>query len=78
MLSLYHNYILSKNLSVPPTDDNNAMRYANHNLSAPLYRKIALLLSTVQGVEVLAEMAFLKKHGRKRTWDFLVYIEGLK
>ncbi|GAA6059760.1 hypothetical protein JCM10212_001968 [Sporobolomyces blumeae] len=83
LVSLYHDNILHKAVSSlpaplrPPASSHT--RYTRHwTTVSPPYRRMAQLLSVIQSVELLLEMAVRKKKGRQGAEKLAIGLEALK
>ncbi|GAA6020560.1 hypothetical protein JCM11491_000796 [Sporobolomyces phaffii] len=83
LVSLYHDHILHKAVSSLPAPlrppSSSHTRYTRHwTTVSPPYRRMAQLLSVIQSVELLLEMAVRKKKGREGAEKLAIGLEAIK
>lgn len=83
LVSLYHDNILHKAVSSLPAPlrppSSSHTRYTRHWITvSPPYRRMAQLLSVIQSVELLLEMAVRKKKGREGAEKLAIALEAIK
>ncbi|GAA5828143.1 hypothetical protein JCM5353_007802 [Sporobolomyces roseus] len=83
LVSLYHDNILHKAVSSLPAPlrppSSSHTRYTRHwTTVSPPYRRMAQLLSVIQSVELLLEMAVRKKKGREGAEKLAIGLEAIK
>jgi peroxin-16 len=78
LVRLYHDHILARTPRAPHTLDHDKNAYVKSMLTSDIYRRVSVVLSILDTLDVLGEMLAWKALGPEKKWKIVWLIEALK